>query len=71
MESNSLHHTNLYSNHSIEPHHGELTSRQMNDQTLNEPQAKLNIIKMEDLYDTHNYRVKQFYPDTISNPKCK
>jgi hypothetical protein len=34
-------------------------------------QAKLNIIKMEDLYDTHDYSAKQNYPDTIPNPKGK
>jgi hypothetical protein len=32
-------------------------------------QAILNIIKMEYLYDTHDCRAKQIYPDTISNPK--
>jgi hypothetical protein len=26
---------------------------------------------MEDLYDTHDYRAKQFYPNTIVNPKDK
>jgi hypothetical protein len=32
-------------------------------------QAILNIIKMEDLHDTHDYRAKQYYPETNSNPK--
>jgi hypothetical protein len=49
MEFNLLHHSKPYSNHSIEPHHGHLTSRQIEDQYST--QAKLNIIKMEDLYD--------------------
>jgi hypothetical protein len=31
--------------------------------------ARLNIIKMEDLYDTNDYRAKQYYPDTNPNPK--
>jgi hypothetical protein len=43
----------------------------MEDQTLNKPQAKLNIIKIKNLYDTHNYRAKQLYADIISNPKGK
>jgi hypothetical protein len=41
----------------------------MEDQTLNKPQATLNIIKMEDLYDTHDYRAKQYYPSIYTNPK--
>jgi hypothetical protein len=31
-DSNRLHHFKHYSNHSIEPHHGHLTSRRMEDQ---------------------------------------
>jgi hypothetical protein len=30
--------------------------------TVNKPQAKLNIIKMKDLHDTHICRAKQYYP---------
>jgi hypothetical protein len=37
--------------------------------SLNKPQAKLNIIKMEDLYDSQDCRAMQIYPDTIPNPK--
>jgi hypothetical protein len=32
-------------------------------------QAKLNIIKMEDFYDSQDYRAKQFYPTVNFNPK--
>jgi hypothetical protein len=32
-------------------------------------QAKLNIIKMEDFYDSENCKAKQIYPDTIPIPK--
>jgi hypothetical protein len=32
-------------------------------------QAILNIIKMEDLYDTQDYMAKQYYLDTNPNPK--
>jgi hypothetical protein len=50
MDSNRLHHSNPCSNHSIEPHHGHLTSRQMEDQhSQYSTQVKLNIIKMERL----------------------
>jgi hypothetical protein len=31
--------------------------------------ANLNIIKMEDLYDSHDYRARQYYPDTNPNRK--
>jgi hypothetical protein len=34
-------------------------------------QAILNIIKMEDLYNTHDCWAKQYYPDTNLNPKAK
>jgi hypothetical protein len=58
MESNRLHHSKPSSNHSIEPHQGQLTPRRMEDQTLNKPQAKFNIIKMKDVYDTHDCMAK-------------
>jgi hypothetical protein len=46
--SNLPHRSKSYSNHKIEPHHGHLTSRQMEDQhSQHSPQVKLNIIKME------------------------
>jgi hypothetical protein len=32
-------------------------------------QAKLNIIKMKDFYDSHDYRAKQYYLDRNPNPK--
>jgi hypothetical protein len=52
MESNRLHHSKPCSNHSIEPNHDHLTSRRMEDQhSQHSTQAKLDIIKMEDLYD--------------------
>jgi hypothetical protein len=59
---------NLCSNHNIEPHYGHLTSQWMEDQH-SQHKPKLNIIKMEDLYDTHVYRAKHNYPDTNPNPK--
>jgi hypothetical protein len=43
---NHHHHSNHCSNHSINPHHGQLNSRRMEDHnTLTKAQAKLNIIK--------------------------
>jgi hypothetical protein len=49
-DSNCLHHSKPCSNHSTEPHHNHLTSRQMEDQHYQHPtQVKLNIIKMERL----------------------
>jgi hypothetical protein len=53
---------NLCSNDNIEPHHGHL-----NLSTQHKP--KLNIIKMEDLYDTHDWTAKHNYLDTNPNPK--
>jgi hypothetical protein len=44
---NLPHHSKPCSNHSIESHHGHLTSRRMEDQ--HSTQVKLNIIKMERL----------------------
>jgi hypothetical protein len=42
-----------------QPSHGQLTSRQMGDHISHiKTQVILNIIKMEDLYDTQDYRVK-------------
>jgi hypothetical protein len=38
--------------------------------TLTKTQGILNIIKMEDLHDTHDCRAKQYYPDASPNPKC-
>jgi hypothetical protein len=50
MDSNHLHHSKPCSNHNIEPHHGHLTSRRMEDQHSQcSTQVKLNIIKMERL----------------------
>jgi hypothetical protein len=50
MDSNRLHHSKHCWNQSIEPHHGHLTSRQMEDQhSQHTTQVKLNIIKMERL----------------------
>jgi hypothetical protein len=47
---NLPHHFKPCSNHSIEPHHGHLTSRRMEAQhSQHSTQAKLNIIKMERL----------------------
>jgi hypothetical protein len=47
---NRLHHSKPRSNHSIESHHGHLTSPQMEDQhSQHSTQVKLNIIKMEKL----------------------
>jgi hypothetical protein len=38
--------------------------------TLNtQHKPKLNIIKMEDLYNTHDCRAKHNYPHTNPNPK--
>jgi hypothetical protein len=52
MNSNRLHHSNPCSNHSIEPHHGHLTSQRMEDQYYQHTtQAKAQIIKMDDLYE--------------------
>jgi hypothetical protein len=49
-DSNRLHHSKPCSNHSIEPHHGHLTSRQMEDQhPQHSTQVKLIIIKMKRL----------------------
>jgi hypothetical protein len=49
-DSNHLHHSKPFSNHSIVPHHGHLTSRRMKDQHFqHSTQVKLNIIKMERL----------------------
>jgi hypothetical protein len=49
-DSNHLHHSKLCSNNSINPHHGHLTSGQMEDQhSQHSTQVKLNIIKMERL----------------------
>jgi hypothetical protein len=60
MESNRLHHSKPYSNHNIKPHHGYLTSWWIEDQeSEHSTQAKLNIIKMEDLYDTHDWRLSK------------
>jgi hypothetical protein len=43
---NRLYHSNHSSNHSIDPHHSQLTSRQMEDHhTLTNTQANLNITK--------------------------
>jgi hypothetical protein len=48
--SQPSHHSKPCSNHSIEPHHGHLTSRWMEDQhSQHTTQAKLNIMKMERL----------------------
>jgi hypothetical protein len=45
---NDLHHFNHCSNHNIDPHHGQITSRRMEDHnTLTKTQVKLNIIKDE------------------------
>jgi hypothetical protein len=38
-------------------------------QTLKTTQVILNIIKMEDLYDTHDCRAKQNYPSIKPNAK--
>jgi hypothetical protein len=47
-DSNRLHQSKPCSNHSIEFHHGHLTSQQMEDQqSQHSTQVKLNIIKME------------------------
>jgi hypothetical protein len=42
-----LHHSDHCSNHIIDPHHGQITSRRMEDQTLTKTQAKLNITNDE------------------------
>jgi hypothetical protein len=45
---NLPHHSKPSLNHRIEPHHGHLTSRQMEDQhSQHSTQSELNIIKME------------------------
>jgi hypothetical protein len=50
MDSIRVHHSEPCSNHSIESHHGHITSRQMEDQhSQHSTQVKLNIIKMERL----------------------
>jgi hypothetical protein len=50
MDSNRLHHSKPCSKHNIEPHHGHLTSQQMEDQhSQHSTQVKLNIINMERL----------------------
>jgi hypothetical protein len=62
MESNCLHHYNPCSNPSIDPHHGHLTSQEMEDQTLSQThKPNSTSYKMEDLYDTHDCRAKQIY----------
>jgi hypothetical protein len=46
IDSNHLHHSKPCSNHSIEPHHDHLTSRQMEDQhSQHSTQVKLNHYK--------------------------
>jgi hypothetical protein len=62
---------NLCSNHSIDPYHGQLTSRRMGDHNSHtKTQAILNTSQtMEDLYDTQDCKSKQIYPDTNLNPK--
>jgi hypothetical protein len=47
---NNLHHSNHCSNHSIDPHHGQITSRQIEEHnTLTYTQVELNITKDERL----------------------
>jgi hypothetical protein len=63
-EINHLHPSNHCSNHSIDPHHGHLTSQEIEDQTLSQRHKPNSAsYKMEDLYDsqTNDCRAKQFY----------
>jgi hypothetical protein len=60
------------SNHNIDPHHSQLTSKQMEDHNfLTKTNAILNIIKDGRFVRTHDCRAKHNYLDTIPNPKGK
>jgi hypothetical protein len=60
-ESNCLHHSKPCSNHSIDPHYGQITSRRMGDHLSQRHMPNSTSYKMEDLYNTHDYRAKQIY----------
>jgi hypothetical protein len=52
MDSNRLYHSKPYSNHSIEPHHGHLTSRRMEDQHSQYPTSQTQHHKDGKTYTT-------------------
>jgi hypothetical protein len=67
---NHLHHSNLCSNHNIDPHTIKSHLDGWEATTLLQRHKPNSISqRMEDLYDTHDYRAKQIYPNTILNPK--
>jgi hypothetical protein len=68
-ESNRLHHSNLTQTTTSIPTTIISHLDGWKTTTPTKTQAKLNIIKMEDLYDTHDCRAKQIYPDMNPNPK--
>jgi hypothetical protein len=69
---NHLHHSNHCPNHSIDPHTVNSHLDRWETTTLSQRHKSYSISqRMEDLYDTHDYRDKQFYPNTIPSPKGK
>jgi hypothetical protein len=57
---NHLHHSNHCSNHNIDPHHSQLTSRRMGDQLSQGHKPNLTSQRMRDLHDSHNCMAKQY-----------
>jgi hypothetical protein len=55
---NHLHHSNHCSNHSIDPHHGQLTSRRMEDHLSQRHKSNSTSQRMKDLHDTHDCMTK-------------
>jgi hypothetical protein len=55
---NNVHHSNCCSNHNIDPHHGQLISRQMEDHLSCRRKPNSISQRMNDLDDTHDCMTK-------------
>jgi hypothetical protein len=67
---NHLHHSNHCSNHNINPHKVNSHHDRWKTITLTQRHKPYSTSqRMEDLYDTHDCRANQYYPDTNPNPK--
>jgi hypothetical protein len=56
---NHLHHSNHCSNHNIDPHHSQITSRQMGDHLSQRHKSNSTSQRMRDLHNTHDCMAKQ------------
>jgi hypothetical protein len=58
--TNQLHYSNHCSNHIIDPHHGQLTSRWMGDHLSQRHKPNSTSQRMRDLHNSHDCMAKQY-----------